>query len=85
MDGSFLSILPEWGVLGAFIAITLSLVGLFMGYMRERDELIADIHRECEEKIERITDNCIKAMHENTIAIKDLESQMKVLNGRLSR
>lgn len=84
MDPSILSILPEWGVLGAFILITLSLVGLFMGYMRERDELITDIHKDCEDKIERITESCIKAIHENTIATKDLETQVKLLNGRLT-
>jgi len=76
--------ITEWGIVGAFVCLSIALVVIFLNYMKERDKIVLSVHESCERRISDITNSCITAIHENTLAVKDLEAQIKLLNSKLS-
>ena len=81
----FLSALPEWGILGAFVAVVVTLVHLFLAHIKERDKILLQVHKTCEERLESITETCLVTMGETTKAVASLEGQIKILAERLNR
>lgn len=77
---SLVGSLPEWGVLGAFIAVVVTLVILFLNHITKREEVLLEVHRSCEKRVQDINDRCMTVITANTKATTELRDELRALD-----
>ena len=88
-----LELLPEWGILGAFILTVGLLVGVFTGtikyildlfikHVKDSQDSLREAHRQCEDRIEEMTNKALVALKEHSASNERLIGLVNRLVGR---
>lgn len=82
--GGVLSVLPEWGTLGAFILTVGMLVCVFFGALKYMADIQVEAERQCQDRLQRseerlheLIDRVLTALQEHSVSNERLANLIK--------